>query len=164
MIILLSLFVDLFVSSTIDRKACTVENLLPVDNGDLKLLSNLLSPLAPRIFFTDAFESQPILVRNRSPGFYGGLIDLNVIGDYLKSQDPDALISKDNGLYSGEKIKHGHDWKLVKRVWRNGEWWSSSPNISMIPIEVVFASFQRKGYSIVINKMQNFHPPLKKGD
>jgi hypothetical protein len=153
-----------------ERRKCTYESLLIGNDTNKKLLVNLFSPLLTSVFFRSAFESQPLIVQNRNPGFYSKLIDLNVIGQYLESQDiqvrsPDqhADKSRSSAKIYGRARKHGVDWKLVKRVWRNGDWWCSSPNIDVIPLNVVRDSFQRKGYSIVINKMQEFHYPLKVG-
>jgi hypothetical protein len=153
-----------------ERKKCSYESLLIENGADQKLLGNLFSPLLTDSFFRSAFESQPLIVQNRNPGFYSKLIDLNVIGQYLESQDiqvrsPDqhADKSRSSAKIDGRARKHGVDWKLVKRVWRNGDWWCSSPKIDMIPLNVVRDSFQSKGYSIVINKMQEFHYPLKVG-
>ena len=153
-----------------ERRKCTYESLLIENTAHEKLLANLFSPLLTDVFFRSAFESQPLIVQNRNPGFYSRLIDLNVIGQYLESQDlqvkgPDqhAHESRSYAKADGRARKHGDDWKLVKRVFRNGDWWCSSPNISEIPLNVVRDSFQRKGYSIVINKMQEFHYPLKVG-
>lgn len=153
-----------------ERKKCTYESLLIGNAASEKLLANLFSPLVADVFFREAFESQPLLVQNRNPGFYSSLVDLNVIGQYLESQDFEGRRlhqqtdeSRSSAKIDGHARKHGVDWKLLKRVWRNGDWWCSSPNISVIPLNIVRDSFQRKGYSIVINKMQEFHYPLKVG-
>jgi hypothetical protein len=153
-----------------ERRKCIYESLLIGSNANEKLLASLFSPLLTNVFFRSAFESQPLIVQNRNPGFYSKLIDLNVIGQYLESQDhkirspnQHADESRSSAKIDRRARKHGVDWKLVKRVWRNGDWWCSSPNISVIPLHVVRDSFQMKGYSIVINKMQEFHYPLKVG-
>lgn len=159
----------LWTNAITNRKACTFDGLLEVKNEPVQFMASMLSPLLMETFFTTYFEEKPIKISQRPQGFYEGLIDLNTIGDFLKSkqidqslQDIDKASTNSNFKY---KIKHGGDsnFKLVKRVWRNGDWWTSTPNISAIPLEVVYASFERKGYSIVIDKIQEFHPPLKLG-
>ena len=168
------------VKSVNERRKCTYRSLLIENSENEQLLANLFYPLQIDNFFRSVFELQPTIVQNRNPAFYSKLIDLNVIGQYLESQDLEfdgtfeTARQESPEQHAGEgksaiKVatartrKHGVDWKLVKRVWRNGDWWCSSPNVDVIPLHVVRASFQSKGYSIVINKMQEFHHPLKVG-
>ena len=165
------------ISNYSSRHHCTFEHLLSTENDVLNIISNMISPLQVETFFGKHFEVQSTAVLSRPQDFYSRLINIGVVPDYLRSQgklsrhtsegsDPHI---KDNSRtpsssLEGTEIHHGGDWKLVKRVWKDGSWWSSTPNISMIPFEVVFASFQRHGYSIVIDKMQNFHAPLRIGE
>lgn len=149
------------------REQCTSKNLLVEEKKYLQLLSNFLHPLDSSRFLTDSERSRPTIIDGRSPGFYGGLMNLNVIGDYLMSQ---SVVQQSAHIDSGTKgssddgiIKHGTDWKLVKRIFKSGKWWSSTLNASEVHLQTVYASFEKKGYSIVIDKMQNFHPPLMIG-
>jgi hypothetical protein len=145
------------------RKSCTIEDLLEVKSEAEQFMTSMLSPIPVEDFFTNYFEKRPIAIRQRPPGYYEGLLDLNTIGDFLKSREIDV---KDEGTMNSvfkNKIKHGGNWKLVKRVLKNGDWWTTSPNLTTLPLEVVYAYFEQKGYSIVIDKIQEFHPPLKMG-
>lgn len=156
------------------REQCTSKNLLVEEKKYSQLLSNFLHPLESSRFLNDSETSRPIIIEGRSRGFYGGLMNLNVIGDYLMSQSvvqqSAQIDSGTKGSYRDERriaddaiIKHGTDWKLVKRVFRSGKWWSSTLNASEVHLHMVYASFEKKGYSIVIDKMQNCHPPLMIG-
>lgn len=170
-----SLFLLSLSAYALVKKQCTADNLLAEDEKYSRLLSNFLHPLESNRLLSDTQASLPTIIDGRSPGFYGGLINLNIIGDYLMSQSvvEQSLAHSDDRARSsfnrerriaGEGIiKHGTDWKLVKRIWKNGKWWSSTLNASEIHIQMVYASFERKGYSIVIDRMQNYHPPLMIG-
>ena len=163
-------------AANLETELCTAKYLMPTDDNAIKTMADMISPLGADSFFANGYEQQSTAILNRPPGYYSSLIHLGVIIDYLRAQGRPHKTSKlsgsqrlaetRSGIASLEdsKIEHGGDWKLIKRVWRNGDWWSSSPNMSTIPFEVVIASFQRHGYSILINKIQNFHSPIKKGE
>jgi hypothetical protein len=136
---------------------------LDVKSEAEQFMISMLSPLPVEYFFENYFEKSPIAIRQRPHGFYEGLLNLNTIGDFLKSRQIDDKDEATMRSVFKNNIKHGGDWKLVKRVWKNGHWWTTSPNLTTMPLEVVYASFERKGYSIVIDKIQEFHPPLKMG-
>ena len=170
-----SLFLSSLSAYASIRKQCTAENLLAEDKKYLQLLSNFLYPQESSRLLSDTQMSRPTILDGRSPGFYGGLLNLNVIGDYLISQSvfeqsSEHVDGREKGSQKREMkttdhgtIKHGTDWKLVKRIWKDGKWWSSTPNANEIHLNTVYASFERKGYSIVIDKMQIYHPPLMIG-
>ena len=163
-------------AADVDTELCTAKYLMPTDDNAIRMMADMISPLDVDSFFGNGYEQQSTAILNRPQGYYSSLIDLGVIIDYLRLQGQSHgtsnlsgsqhLAKKISGMASLEdnKIEHGGNWKLIKRVWKNGDWWSSSPNMSTIPFEVVVASFQRHGYSILVNKIQNFHSPVKKGE
>lgn len=144
------------------RQACTDDWLLKTDDNALLFLASLLSPLSSDTFFTKYHEKIPGIIQNRRAGYYNQLIDLNVIADYLLSKRQPVDHTQTTNT-SSPMIQHGVGvgWRLVKRVLRDKEWWSSSPNQSVIPLSTVYSSFEHHGYSIVIDKIQEFHPPLQ---
>ena len=56
---------------------------------------------------------------------------------------------------------HGDTWKLVKRQYREGSWWSSSLNKSQLSLSQVYRAFNR-GYSLVLNKIQHSSPNIRR--
>ena len=160
-------------AATLETELCTARHLMMSEEDSIRMMSDMISPMSVDSFFSNVFEKQSTAILDRPPVYYSSLMSLDIVLEYLQRQGQlpnllgsDKIKEPKAGILNFEdnKIQHGGDWKLVRRVWRNGDWWSSSPNVSVIPFEVVLASFQRHGYSIVINKIQDFYPPLKKGE
>jgi hypothetical protein len=162
-VMLCLLYILRFAYAINSRESCTSEGLLEVKSEAEQFMTSMLSPLPVEYFFTNYFEKSPIAIRQRPHGFYEGLLNLNTIGDFLISRQIDDKDEATMKSVFKNNIKHGGDWKLVKRVWKNGDWWTTSPNVTTMPLEVIYANFESKGYSIVIDKIQEFHPPLKMG-
>ena len=59
-------------------------------------------------------------------------------------------------------VHHGDGWKLVKRVFRDGGWWSSAPRTGPIHVGLAIDMFRKRGYTFVIDRIQEIHVPFKR--
>ena len=106
-------------------------------------------------FWNTTFGTKPALIQKVVP--VDDLFTLENVFTYLNDQQ---IVGVDNNQSDGF-VSHGKGWKLVKRAYRDGEWWSSSPRDGPIHMSIIDQLFRNKGYTFVIDRAQEYHPPLK---
>ena len=76
----------------------------------------------------------------------------------------EALFAYLNGLprIREDFVHHGDGWRLVKRAFRDGDWWSSAPRTGPIHLGLAVDLFRKRGYSFVFDRAQEWHPPFKR--
>jgi hypothetical protein len=94
------------------------------------------------------FEKRPVVVRRRNAKFYSALMGLSdvlsVIEHGRSDSDPD------------EPIQYGSEWRLIRRVMREGKWWTGLlPGGKNVTAQIAQTAFYRHGFSLVINSIQN---------
>lgn len=145
-------------TAAISSHSCT-KDLLPSTTGDDDPLAGI--PFASLLeeessFWNTTFGRRPALVQKGMHDFMS-LISLTDIFAYLRDQQQKMVGDETRPGF----VHHGKDWRLVKRAFRDGEWWSASPKTGPIHIGIVLDMFTKKGFTFVMDRAQEFHPPLK---
>lgn len=127
---------------------CVAEEALPVLASSVESANRLIYPKTIENLLEEHFEKQPFVVRRRSPKFYDSLIGLGdvlaVIEEGRSESDP------------SRRIEYGTEWKLIRRVMRDGKWWTGLlPGGENITAQIAQAAFYRHGFSLVVNTVQN---------
>eukprot|EP01041_Mallomonas_annulata_P001108 gene1108-2154_t len=146
MVLFLSLF-KLSLGSDIlyDGPKCIRDKAFIPSSKSMDFFAGLTSPLPFEKFIVDFFEKQPIVLRRRKPTYYGGLLQVDDIDKILLR----STLSHNNSV----ALVYGKDYKLVRRVQRDGQWWSGVYPESNMTLDNTRAAFA-KGFSLVINEVQ----------
>ena len=108
-------------------------------------------------FWNSTFGIKPALIQKVDQDLpIDELFTLENVFTYLSDQQ---IVGEDN--QKSEFVNHGKGWRLVKRAHRDGEWWSSGPRNGPIHMSIIDNLFRNKGYTFVIDRAQEYHPPLK---
>jgi hypothetical protein len=99
------------------------------------------------------FQKKPVTAqRPKLPFYYGQLISFN-----------DLEYALENGFKSGsptEPIQYGVDWKLAKRVMKDGEYWTGlfQHNSSTLPVAAAIQAVMKHSYTLILNRAQSVLP------
>jgi hypothetical protein len=125
-------------------------------NASTPLVASMLAPVRLPTFYSVHLEQLPMYVQKQSREFFSNVFDLASV---------DAVLSSNVSAYTADgsgHLRHGSDWKLVKRVVdEQGEEWSSSIAKEQISVDEAHQLFD-KGWSVVINRMEHRWPSINR--
>ena len=147
-LLLFLLKVYYFKVSSATEPSCLKEFAFVPSELAMRFIGGLTSPFVQfEEFLVDYFEKQPMVLRRRKTEFYSSMLDIGKVDDIItKGRHPNNI---------SLPIIYGVDWKLIRRMARDGEWWSGMPPKTNFLIEEAHHAF-RRGFTILINKVGNF--------
>jgi bifunctional lysine-specific demethylase and histidyl-hydroxylase NO66 len=115
-----------------------------------------LKPISLNEFFKEYFQRKPMVaLRPSFPQYYGPLVDLG-----------DVHYAIENGYKFTQpelSAKYGEDWKLAKRILKNGTWWTGvfeNPNpATVLTADIAFYAVSQ-GYTLIFNRAQSISPNI----
>lgn len=125
------------------------------------LSKQLFHPLLKDDFISTYLERRTLIISRNCPGYFDNYFSIGDIDDVLLSMSTAPSMNTATIAYATtaalkpETIIRGHgiDWKLIKRRYSRGDWWSSSLNFTEIPYKTIRSAFSRGGFSVVINAL-----------
>jgi hypothetical protein len=127
--------------------ACIAEQALPVRASSLEAANRLIHPQTIDGLLREYFEKQPIVIRRRNAKFYSSLMTLADVLSIIEHGRSDSDPEK--------PIQYGSEWKLIRRVMRDGKWWTGQLPGGNVTARIAQTAFYRHGFSLVINSVQN---------
>eukprot|EP00602_Paraphysomonas_sp_CaronLab_P008666 CAMPEP_0185036184 /NCGR_PEP_ID=MMETSP1103-20130426/28759_1 /TAXON_ID=36769 /ORGANISM="Paraphysomonas bandaiensis, Strain Caron Lab Isolate" /LENGTH=672 /DNA_ID=CAMNT_0027573617 /DNA_START=42 /DNA_END=2060 /DNA_ORIENTATION=+ len=148
--ILLTIISSIYSSPTL---SCIDHHVLTPSNQSLQFLESILSPIPIHDFITNYLNNKPVTAKRPNlPYYYGPLLSFD---------DVEVAIEKGHKSSSpNERIQYNIDWKLAKRVKRDGEWWTgvfANPD-NRLSLASALQAVNKHGYTIIMNRAQSTLP------
>lgn len=119
---------------------------------EISYVQSLLHPMSLDNFLSEVSCIKPAVLRRRNPNFYKSLFDMQEVDDIL-------LYGKRTANNSAPLL-HGKDYRLVRRVFRDGEYWTgviTSTNVSLSDAKNYF----NQGFTLIIDEVQAYSPAVQ---
>ena len=132
--------------------SCTRDYALRSTESADRFLTSILNPITVEEFFLDHFQRKAASAqRPGMPGYYGPMVTFEDV-EY-------AIENGYKGTHSNQRLVYGKDWKLAKRIFRDGDYWTGIYKGEGADLGVEEAmKAVHSGFTVIMNGVQSAIP------